>query len=95
MKASELAAAIDRYHVLDVRQDVDWKSGHLAGAQHLPLVKVAFARDLPRDRPLAVMCRNGHRSGIAAGILRARGYQAENVKGGIDAWGTAGLPLER
>lgn len=95
MKPSELAIARDRYHVLDVRESVEWKSGHLADARHLPLMKVAFAGDLPRDRPLAVMCRSGHRSGIAAGILRAKGYQVENVEGGIDAWRAAGLPVER
>jgi len=95
MTASELAAARERYHVLDVRQDGEWRSGHLAGARHLPLLKVAFARDLPRDRPLAVMCRSGHRSGIAASILRAKGYRVENIEGGIDACRTAGLPFER
>lgn len=94
MRASELAAARERYHVLDVREGMEWRSGHLAGARHLPLLRVAFARDLPRDRPLAVMCRSGHRSAIAAGILRARGYQVENVEGGIHAWRAAALPLE-
>jgi len=42
MKPSELAATRDQYHVLDVRESVEWKSGHLADARHLPLMKVAF-----------------------------------------------------
>lgn len=67
---------------------------HLAGARHRPVLRVAFARDLPCDRPLAVMCRSGHRSAITAGILRARAYQVENVEGGVDTWRAAGLPLE-
>lgn len=95
MKPLDLHNARNRYHVLDVREAVEWKSGHLADAQHLPLLKVPLAGNLPRDRPLAVMCRSGHRSGIAAGILRAKGYQVENVEGGIDAWREAGLPVER
>ncbi len=95
MRPEQLAVARDRYHVLDVREKLEWNSGHIAGARHLPLLKVAFAGDVPRDQPLAVMCRSGHRSAIAARILRARGYDVENVEGGVEAWRAAGLALER
>jgi adenylyltransferase/sulfurtransferase len=43
--------------------------------------------DLPRDRPIMVLCHHGNRSGRVTQFLRANGYSlASNVAGGIDAW---------
>ena len=44
---------------------------------------------------LVIVCRSGARSGLAADALRASGFEAYNVDGGILAWERAGLPVER
>jgi rhodanese-related sulfurtransferase len=39
------------------------------------------------------VCRSGSRSDKAAKGLRAQGYDAQNLDGGVTAWARAGLPL--
>jgi hydroxyacylglutathione hydrolase len=74
--------------VVDVRTPNEWKSGHLERARHLPLP--TFARreiDLPKERPIALICGSGYRSSIAASLLQARGYKnLANVTGGMTAY---------
>jgi len=45
--------------------------------------------ELPRDKPLVVMCHSGGRSGRVAQYLQDFGFSnVFNLKGGIDAWST-------
>ena len=74
--------------VLDVRTPGEWKSNHIDGATHAPLL--SFAKkipDLPKDQRIAVICGSGYRSSIAGSMLQARGYKTiENVTGGMEAY---------
>lgn len=83
-------------HVLDVRNDAEWRTGHIRGATHVPLGRLtARLAEVPAGRPLVVQCRGGSRSAIAASLLRRLGrLDVANLTGGIDAWAAAGLPLE-
>ena len=42
--------------------------------------------EIPKDRPVVVHCRSGARSARAVAMLRAEGYDAHNLVGGILAW---------
>ena len=83
-------------HVLDVRDQYEWDEKHIPGAQH------QFVGDLeenlpqlPKDARIVVHCSVGHRSGVAASILKRHGFtQVYNLLGGITAWEKLGLPLE-
>jgi hydroxyacylglutathione hydrolase len=80
--------------VLDVRTESEWKSGHIDGAVHIHGGKLQeqFA-EVPRDRPVAVICGSGYRASIAASFLKRDGYEAVmNVIGGMSAWKAANLP---
>ncbi|MFE9792874.1 rhodanese-like domain-containing protein [Streptomyces goshikiensis] len=82
--------------LLDVRELAEWDAGHAPGAVHAPLSRLLTGSALPtaaQDRPLVVICRSGHRSQRAAGLLTGRGAEAVDVKGGMNAWVTAGLPV--
>ena len=47
--------------------------------------------DVPRDRPVAVICGGGYRSAIAASFLQRERYEGVwNVMGGMSAWKAAG-----
>lgn len=82
-------------HVLDVREDDEWRAGHIAGAQHIPLGELrAHLADIPKERTVLAVCRSGSRSDAAARGLRTLGYTVENLDGGVTAWVRAGLPLE-
>ena len=82
--------------VVDVREDSEWKQGHVRGAKHIPLGQEGQrAQELPQG-PLVVMCRSGNRSATAAVRLKKAGFEpVYNLSGGIMAWRNAGLPLEQ
>jgi rhodanese-related sulfurtransferase len=80
---------------LDVRQDVEWKHGHMRGALHIPLAHVSHrAHGLAADKTIITVCRSGHRSALAARTLRRAGYQVENLQGGMKRWAKAGFPID-
>src|SRR6516164_846185 len=79
--------------LLDVREPAEWQAGHVAQAWLLPMGQVARHRnELPRDRRIVVACRSGGRSAAVAEALRAWGFDAVNLSGGMCAWAAAGLP---
>ena len=89
------AARDDRAVLLDVRERDEWEAGRAPQAVHVPMSElVARLDELPRDRPLNVVCHLGGRSAQVTGYLLAHGYDARNVDGGMRQWGAAGLPLE-
>ena len=86
----------ERFQIVDVREPYEWDAGHIEEAVHIPLAEVMAGREegrLGRDRPVLVVCKVGSRSELAALMLQARGFEAENLEGGTEAWLAAGLPL--
>jgi rhodanese-related sulfurtransferase len=82
--------------VLDVRQASEWVDGHVPGATLIPLDQLpARVGEVPRDRPVVVICRSGNRSAAGRDILLGAGFAAvTSVEGGIRAWESAGLPIK-
>ena len=81
--------------LLDVREDAEWQSGRAPNAVHIPMYDVPGRLDeLPVDHPIAVICHIGARSAQVAHWLRAQGYDAHNVEGGMEAWAARGLPVD-
>jgi len=77
-----------------VRQPHEWRAGRIEGAHHIPLTQLPRRlRELDRHTPIVVVCRSGHRSRAAATLLRALGFDAHNLDGGVNAWTAAGLPF--
>ncbi len=75
--------------LLDVRQPEELALASLPGVVHIPMGEVpARVAELPRDRPIVVMCHHGVRSAHVVAYLReAHGFeQVANLSGGIDAW---------
>jgi rhodanese-related sulfurtransferase len=76
--------------LLDVREPIELQMASVEGALHMPMRTVPQrAAELPKDEPILVLCHHGSRSQAVADWLVARGYQALNVEGGIDAWADA------
>ncbi len=82
--------------VLDVRSDMEWASGHIEGAFHIPggeLEKKLDQLALDKEQPLAVICGSGYRSSVAVSILQRHGFSdLQNTIGGMSAWKAAKLP---
>ncbi len=88
------AAHRDGAFVIDVREPFEYASGHVPGAEPLPMGAVrARLGSLPRHRPVYVICASGNRSLTAAAWLTAAGYEAFSVAGGTSAWASVGGPL--
>ncbi|HEX8098637.1 MAG TPA: rhodanese-like domain-containing protein [Actinomycetota bacterium] len=86
----------DRYQILDVREPFEWDAGHIENAIHVPLADVmqgSGADRLDPERPIVVVCKVGSRSELASLMLQARGFDAQNLEGGTEAWVAAGLPI--
>ncbi|QDU69719.1 MBL fold metallo-hydrolase [Engelhardtia mirabilis] len=77
---------------VDIRAPGEWADGHLDGAVHVPLVELAGrTAELPRDRPLLLICRSGYRSSPAAAILEREGFgPVMELRGGMLAVESAG-----
>jgi rhodanese-related sulfurtransferase len=76
-----------RLALYDVREGNERAENFIPGSRHLPLGQVkARLGELPRDMPVAFICRTGRRSAMATSTARRAGYDAHNVKGGMTAW---------
>jgi rhodanese-related sulfurtransferase len=81
--------------VVDVREPEEFAMGHVPGAVNLPQADLAMRLDeVPRDRPVFVICQGGFRSLRAAQFLGQCGISdVASVKGGTGAWRAAGGEL--
>ena len=75
------------FALIDVREPYEWQIGRIPGAQLIPLgnLRAAMA-SLDNTREVVVYCRSGVRSADAARWLRAAGFRALNLTGGILRW---------
>lgn len=85
--------------VLDVREDKEFVAGHIPKARHIPLGTLPERlKELEKfkTKPIVVNCRSGQRSARACGILKKNGFEnVVNLAGGIMAWESAHLPMEK
>jgi rhodanese-related sulfurtransferase len=81
--------------VVDVREPVEWTTGHVPGALLIPLGTLGSALPaVPRDRPIVTICEAGVRSCTAASILAAAGFtDVAHVPAGSSGYRRSGLPL--
>jgi hydroxyacylglutathione hydrolase len=98
LSVHQLKSKLDRGEellVLDTRGQDEWDSGHIKGALHIYVGHLeARLAEVPRDKPVAVICNVGHRAGLGASILLRAGYQEVfNVLGSVKAWVAAGYPV--
>ena len=98
--ASQAVMLINREKavLIDVSEPAEYAAGHAAGAKNVPLGSLESSNELPKNKalPLVVLCPTGARAARAAGILRKLGYENSRVlEGGLNAWRTANLPIEK
>ena len=73
--------------LIDVRESSEWRAGHVPGAIHIPLGKLATSTGrIPKNQQVLVICQSGMRSRSAAKQLRGQGFEVLNVSGGMNAW---------
>ena len=83
--------------IIDVRDQADYKSGHLPNAIHVPLD--ALEERLPKleklkKQPVIVIDKTGKQSRAASRALRGAGFdRVYRLTGGMDEWKKKGLPI--
>jgi rhodanese-related sulfurtransferase len=81
--------------VIDVREPYEREAGHIEGTRHIELTKLSDqATSIDSARAVVFYCRVGSRSTMAAQALRAAGYEAYSMDGGLARWAAEQRPLQ-
>ena len=82
--------------VVDVRRRDEYEEGHVKDALFITLDDLLGGiDDLPKDKRLLFICAQGVRSGVAAEMAAAMGFDGENlynIEEGTAAWIEKGHP---
>ena len=94
----ELARRIKRGEVLvlDVRPEVEYQAGHIAGARSVPIRELRrHLRALPKEAEVVAYCRGPYcvYADEAVRELIRKGYRARRLVDGYPEWKRAGLPV--
>jgi rhodanese-related sulfurtransferase len=85
--------------VIDVCEANEFAAGHVGGAKNIPLNQLEeklTAAVKNKALPVILVCQSGARSNRAVAIAKKLGYeQAQSLAGGLSAWRTANLPVEK
>lgn len=76
-------------YLIDVRTAEEFSEGHIPGAVNINVSQADFERridTLDRNRSVAVYCRGGSRSKIAAMKLSERGFKVYELNHGFMNW---------
>lgn len=92
------AVANENALLVDVREDEELEVIHFDDTVefvHMPMMALVDRfEELPKDRPLIIVCNDGVRSVKAVNLLRYQGYSNTfNLDGGIIQWFRDGLSL--
>ncbi|MBI3581566.1 MAG: rhodanese-like domain-containing protein [Nitrospinae bacterium] len=62
--------------IVDVRTPEEFRNGNVRGSVNIPLLDLHANSDkLDPDKTILLCCRSGSRSGMAAGILKGKGFK--------------------
>ena len=86
--------------VVDIRQEKEFRASHILDAKHLASEKANksdFASlEKFKDKPIIVVCTAGISAAKVANLLLKAGFNKVNLlKGGMNAWVNAGLPVSK
>lgn len=81
--------ADDKVQLIDARTPQEYSQGHIPGAVNIDVNNANFdtqIKALDKRRPVAVYCRSGRRSKVAAERLAKLGMKVTELDGGILSW---------
>jgi rhodanese-related sulfurtransferase len=85
--------------LVDVCEAEEFAAGHMGGAKNIPLAQLeAKLPTVVKNKavPLILVCQSGARSARAVATAKKLGYEkVQSLSGGLAAWKTASLPVEK
>lgn len=73
--------------ILDVREEEEYRQGHIPGAVNVPLSSLHNRmQELKKDQKILAICLSGGRAGVAAKMLKDKGYRVRIMSGGMRSW---------
>ena len=83
--------------LVDIRERDEFLAVRVDGTLFVPVSQLAARLDeIPRDRPVLLICATGSRSTNATAYLLGQGWaDVASVAGGIEGWQRLGLPVRR
>lgn len=94
MEPEKVHEGRENFQVIDVREPKEWEAGRIEYAVHIPMQQIPNRlEDIEDGKKIVTVCRSGARSDDVARFLAAKGFEAENMDGGMKAWAKAGLPF--
>ena len=88
------AVETGQFYIADVREPEEYASGHVAGAQNHPLSRFN-PQDLPKTKPVILICQAGGRSARALQQAVAAGYDnVVHYAAGTGGWKARGGKVE-
>lgn len=102
LSPQELTFLVNRQDglVVDMRAEKEFKANHIIDAKHLSSEKITnndFSNlENHKDKPIIVVCAAGMTAVKVANQLYKAGFtKASLLKGGMNAWVSAGLPVTK
>lgn len=88
INVNELKDLLGRINLIDIRENYEYKSGHLPKAKNIPMDKILSEPDkyLNKDKEYYIICQSGGRSAGTSRKLKAMGFNIVNVSGGTSSY---------
>ena len=86
----------DKYILIDVRQESEFKKYHIKGAKNifwLDLLKDENLKKLQKNKKIFIICYVGHTSSQAMTLLKLLGYDVTSIKFGYGVTPVKGVPV--
>jgi len=85
--------------VIDICEPAEFAAGHVVGAKNIPMSQLEgklAATVKNKALPVILVCQSGARSSRALGLAKKLGFEnVRSLAGGLGAWRSANLPVEK
>jgi glyoxylase-like metal-dependent hydrolase (beta-lactamase superfamily II)/rhodanese-related sulfurtransferase len=85
-----------KFSLIDVRAAGEFQTRHIEGAKSIPAPDLRQRhKELDKKQPVLLICSTGHRSSLAAALLKQQGFEdVRNVAGGMMGYSAAGYSAQ-